>query len=90
MLNTTFTFGESDNLMNASLAILNDFLSEKRKCFNISIKSINTYYGNASPGQGALTLIIGEAIKLTVYDNDCEFGSYVVSEKKDYHTQVIY
>ena len=72
---TTFTFGESDDLMNASIAIVNDFLSEKRKYFNISIESINTYYGNASPGQGAHTLITGEAIELTIYDNDCEFKS---------------
>ena len=72
MLNTTFTFGESDDLMNASLAIVNDFLSEKRKYFNISIESVNTY-GNASSDQGALTLITGEAIELTIYDNDCEF-----------------
>ena len=80
ILNTTFTFGESDaicTIMNASLTILNDFLSQKRRHYNISIENIYVLDGNAnSDGDlGALAMISGEAIELIIYDNDCEFDN---------------
>ena len=82
ILNTTFTFGDPESdamytIMNASLTILNDFLSQKRRHYNISIENIDVLDGNASSDGdlGALTMTSGEAIELIIYDNDCEFDN---------------
>ena len=63
----TIIFDPFTSQLGVSVEVPNNFVSERRKEFNIStrVEAINS--------TGALTAVEGQPVRIIVYDNDCKY-----------------